>query len=1414
MAQVPAAEPTPAAPRPPRPPRLLLLGAAGVAVAVAAGVVSLDRLVAAAYGRLRPQLEQELGAALGHPLELGPYRGMGLWGLELGPTRVLPVPTDPSNLSIARVGVSLDPLSSLRRRLPVLQVSLGGVDVELVRNDAGGYWRLGEADPDAEPPRLDVRLRLAEPARLQLPDHGAELAVLARVGLQPHRQELSGDLQLGMAADGPLPLQLRGGGNWGEGRWQGQLASRRLDLAALGQGLGLPGAAAGQVDGLLRLRWDRDQPHCQGGLQVRRLRWQGEPAQPALQVPALDLRCEADTVAVPASRWRWGERDGGVALQAAWRDNGVELQALELSTGRSWLRGRGRLDQQLAISGDWQLQPADLPLDDPAVLALLGGPVRGALSLSGSWDQPRFTSRFAQASNPLLERWQARVQWRDDRLVLEQFSSPQLHSRGSLPLAFGGADGVAVGDLALEARLEAFPLERLSPVLGTQLAGRFDATGTVRGPLSGLTPSFQLQLAEPVVGPLRLAETWRGTWAGDPAGGGRLAMAPTVGDGALSARLDRRWVPVALQLERQGGRLSLDGTPRAYRWQAEAFPLGGLQLALGPAGTFQPLQGGLSGAGQLGLQPLAFRGAVDLKQASALGLTVRRVQLEGSYADRRYSATGSIEPRSSGVLDLDWSGRWQGGYRASLQGRDLDAVLVRELLEVWPRWSGELAVDPGAAADLGTLLIDTLGRAIDDQLAALNRARARLELARDAQEQLPALEKLERLAARFALDAELRGPRLLDTHLDLALSGHVWLPGQDRDTALAAEPIQVTVQGPVRLGAGSLAIEGLPLALLALLTPVPAELRGTLAARGRYGLAEQPELKLDLALVDASFDGTALSLDRGDVHLEGDALVVDVALHADGAERGIDLAGRVPLDPAADGLELRLSSRGDGLIFLSRLARPNLTWSEGTANLQLLVRGSLLQPIANGFLRLQDGRLAVLDQAVDQLQATVLFDFERLFLQEFTARVGETGQISGSGSLGLIEPQRTAEGEPAALSLSLENLPLRFPRINAITNGDLALGGSLAGLQVGGALEVSRGSINVQPARLAGEEGNGNGADAVVALAEERWDFQQPLVLFGPDVETATSEQLRQLIPNLALVQFNDLLVRLGPDLGVGIPGLADFRTAGSLRINGPLDPTIQARGVVQLQRGRVNLFTTSFSLDPTAPNVAVFTPALGLIPYVDVTLRTRVSDSLAATLPAAGPGDLGGQGSPNLAALEAAGGTGFGQLNLVQVFLTVAGPADRLADSIVLRSTPSLPESRLLALIGGNSLAGVVGGGAATALAAVVGQSLLSPILGTLGDAFGQRLNFAVYPAYVNQTVSRASEQRSQRVPPQLVMATEVGLDITNRLSATVLAAPNVDNAPPQLNLNLRASDLITVQASVDTEGSLQSQLQVFFRF
>ena len=332
--------------------------------------------------------------------------------------------------------------------------------------------------------------------------------------------------------------------------------------------------------------------------------------------------------------------------------------------------------------------------------------------------------------------------------------------------------------------------------------------------------------------------------------------------------------------------------------------------------------------------------------------------------------------------------------------------------------------------------------------------------------------------------------------------------------------------------------------------------------------------------------------------------------------------------------------------------------------------------------------------------------------------------------------------------------------------------------------------------------------ESVDELLEEQWDFREPLILRGADVEAATSRSIKSSLPKLPFIGFRDLRLTLGPKLKVERLPFYNFTTAGLLTVNGALDPSLELRGVVQLLSGRISMFTTTFNLDRTAANVAVFTPSLGLIPYVDVAMVTRVSDNVtinsdnetfrSSVFDSNGLGNLG------------AGG----QLRLIKVMLSATGPADRLAQSIQLRSTPALPEPQLLALIGGNSLAGLSGAGAGAALAAVLGQSLLSPVLGTLTDAFNQRLQFALYPTYVTPVVQNDEERVSGQVPPQLALVTDMGVSITDRFDFSVLAAPNRNDIPSQGTLTYQINPNFSLSGSVDTQGTWQSQLQLFMRF
>ncbi|MCP9809314.1 translocation/assembly module TamB domain-containing protein [Cyanobium sp. HWJ4-Hawea] len=1431
--------------QPSRRPSALALRVTALVAVVAGGSLwtshwLVDQALRQFFARWNPVLESQVARVMGHPFSLGAYQGLGWGGVRVGPTRLGPGPADQSQLSSTGGSVSLDLGASLISSTPVVQIGLEGVRAELRPNRQGQYWVLGPPAVGQKAPRLDLRFRLRDAAEVRIGKGKQPLLLTGRFAIQPHLHQL--DLKATVrpsspAGRGPInpagSLQIGLGGNWGDRRWYGHLGSKFLDLGALAPALGLPVQLKGSVAGLLKWGWQHQQPSCGGKLLARDLAWhQAAPAGP-LRISRLELRCQGNSFALKPLLWQWGKLQGNFQGRGHWSGRGprgsVVFDRLLLQRQGSWLKGKATLGPfakglpPLKAQANWQLRPHDLQQGTAQQSWLGRQPIQGNLQLGLARNQSQLEVQARQATNPLVGPWQAALAWQNSLLRLQHFRSSYLQASGRLPVALGPRGGLGSGELQLDLALAPMPLARLGGLVGAPLQGVVSGQGQLVGRLGAITPNLQLQLDQPGAGPLGSREAWAGSWLGNAAGGGRLELRPqTPGSpGLLTADFNRSWVPIQLRLQRQGGSLVLQGTPRLYRWQAQNLPLDGVQLALGPSRRLQPLSGGLSGQGDLTLQPLGFGVRAALDRPVFLGVWARSATVEGSYRNRQFSAKGSLLPLGGGQLDFDWGGRWQGLFRANFQARQLSDKFLRQLVAAAPQWRGAGLARQGKAQDLGLLAIDSLGQSLQQQLAALLAAQEHLAAARaDRQANSTSLEKIERLRALVDADLSLGGSSIAAAKLGLTVKAHLWQADNDQDRALGLEPVQITLQGPLFSGDGSFSVANLPLSLLALLTPVPQQLRGSLLAQGRFRLGgKRPQFSLDLGLSGAALQDTALELKRGRIALETDNLVLDLALQGAGAQNSLELAGKVPLDAQAQGLELRLASRDDGLRFLTRLAEPAVDWQRGRADLQLLVRGSVADPIANGFLRVRDAELGFIGQKLASVQLLALFDFQQVVVQELSAKVGAAGRIEGKGILGLLKPLPNSNPgnsnpgipNPAkrGLVIGIKAVPFSLPRIKALANGELQIDGGLTSMQMAGDLAISKGSINVAPGEMV-PAGGGRPSSSVNELLEQRWNFQKPLVLLGPELESASSASVREAMPRFSALGFNNLRLKLGPDLMVGVPNVASFGTAGSLRLNGRLDPSLSLSGVVRLQKGRLSLFTTSFSLDQANPNVAVFTPSMGLIPYIDIALQTRISDSLNL------PGNsLGTPLGPSLENYSNQGSlSSLNQLNLVKVYLSVSGPADQLARNLKLRSSPPLPEDRLLALIGGNTLAGLAAGQAGAALATALGQTLLSPVLGGLSDALGQRVSFALYPIFVNTYVNGTTSQRSGQVPPQLVLGSEIGLDITQRFNTSILAAPNRSDVPPQLNLNYRASDLINLQGTVDSQGAVGGQLQLFLRF
>ena len=133
------------------------------------------------------------------------------------------------------------------------------------------------------------------------------------------------------------------------------------------------------------------------------------------------------------------------------------------------------------------------------------------------------------------------------------------------------------------------------------------------------------------------------------------------------------------------------------------------------------------------------------------------------------------------------------------------------------------------------------------------------------------------------------------------------------------------------------------------------------------------------------------------------------------------------------------------------------------------------------------------------------------------------------------------------MRLQLEKARIKLSIADVQVGADLTITGALVKPSVGGSLEISDGSI--RPTRSMLVRSRRRGGSGVLpttsikssdprivsanALLEEQWNFQDPLVLLGPDIEADSSRSLKAALPDLPFLGFSDLRLRLGPKLRV-----------------------------------------------------------------------------------------------------------------------------------------------------------------------------------------------------------------------------------------------------------------------------------------
>ncbi len=1294
----------------------------------ALGLYGVDRVVSSRFEGLRSSLEKDLSVSLGHPLRVGPYKGLRPWGLSVGSTEVLEGVNDKSKATFASLKIAFAPIASLRNWRPVLSINPRGTNISLAKNENGSYWTLGVSNKTAATPKFAVQIKLIEPAQIRFEQANITVTATGDTLLNFSSKTVVGNILVGLPNRGRL--RLKGKSRWDLLEMQASASLKKIRLNSLKKLI--PGASSfdlkGQLFGDLKLTFWKGRMSCRGGMNLRDFYLKGGAVKEELTTSKVNLNCNNGKLNLPLSEWNYG----------AW-------------TGS--LEGRGIRSNSSGF--------------DLGISSIVG---------------------------------------------LKSFKESVLNLSVELPLKFNNGR-LNLGKVESEISLKSFPLSRASSIFGNSFAGVFSVDGQINGSLSNLQPDLNLSISNPQFNGIRLREDWKGKFVGYRDGGTVLKM-NSLGKrniGSFAAELDRDWMLKKILIKRGEGTISLKKRNKKYHLEADEFSLDGVELALPPKRRFEGIYGFLSGKGLLDLKKLSVNGEIAMRSLRFMGIQLKKAELKGSFRDKNYMINGNLSPSRNGQIALSVDGILGGKLKIKGEGQKVSARwLTLSTLKFLPQIRPENILAKGKAGDLGSFWVQPFKGSLDGQFNALSTAKNSInaiELIKKKREFL----NPDDLRGDIDFLFKVQGPDLNRLEVNLQAEGKLWRKGQSEKVLLKQKPFIASLTGPIKGGEGNFSLLNIPFSLLSLLAPLPSSFNGSLGLSGNYLLRKgRQEITADLSFEDARLADNALELQRGKLIFANSSLNVDILLRSLTSKEPVKLIGSVPFKSSLP-IDLRVESHGDGLDFLTGVTDGVIRWNSGTSDLRLFISGTLEDPKANGFLVVSDGKFIFKDQVVSNLETSILFDFNRLEVLGLKANIESQGSIYADGSIGIRHS--TSESKP--LSLKINRVRLKQEVANVDIDGDLQVEGAFISPIFSGNVTLDKGTISHRRSRFQRKPkiSRNSVEQDLEVLPEQNWDFYEPILFLGQNMEESKSKNLSASIPNFSYIKFDDLMLRLGPDLRITSQPLANFRTTGFLRLNGPLDSTLKASGVIRLLTGRINLFTTTFTLDRRASNVAIFTPSLGFVPFVDIAMTSRVSENVV---------DDATTSSPNIFSTNGSGNFGFASgFRLVKVMVEASGPADRILETIELRSSPTMPRAQLLGLIGGNSFEKLLGGAQSEVLASVLGQSVLSPVLGSISESFSDRLHVALYPAYLTaETTDKTDDNQSSghsgpaSTSPQQAWVTEVGIDLTERFNFSVLATPNRKDIPPQGTFNFQISPNAGFVGSLDREGTWQSQLQLFFRF
>jgi translocation and assembly module TamB len=1061
--------------------------------------------------------------------------------------------------------------------------------------------------------------------------------------------------------------------------------------------------------------------------------------------------------------------------------------------------GEAQVEGAIA-NGRWQgiLVTRDIPLKQFS--ADLRGLFSGRFTAAGSLAnfnpaaiQAQGTARFSEGISILKRPLTAQVQWNGKQILVQQATAPGFSAQGAIAAKLEGPP--AITGLDLNVRLDDYDLQEFPASLPAAVtySGRADFVGKVQGAPTAPKVRGNVALKQFVVNGIAFEPYLQGPLDYGP--GVRIDLKGN--RDRIAAVLDSRFQPLGFEIRRGDAIAQGRKQGELLLTDVKNLPLSLLQAA-GLSSQFPP-SGLLNGNFTINLAQQTANGDIEIINPGFGLYKAEKFTGRINVANGIATLTGGTLQRGNIALQIAGTANLLGANpQAKAQIKvvkaDIQEVLkTLQFFEIADFQRGGNAPTYGDATTLQTVPVDMTNVPIQDQLRRLAELEALLAQEKNRREAEP-LPELRELKGQFTGTIDLALAPKTGLKADFNLQGEqfqwgkrfsaqqVVAIGSFENGALTLLPLRLQISDDAVIAfsgqlfgekqSGQLRVENLPIELLTGFVALPLDVDGVVNATATLsGSFKNPQAVGSLSLNNGVLNATPVKSARGSFTYANGRLDFSNTLALDEKEP-LSVVGSLPLPlafaavkPDSDQISLDINVKNEGLALLN-LVTNQVGWVDGKGEVTVQVRGSLATPVATGIARVENATIQAraLPEALTNVTGIARFDSDRVRVEKIEGSFSK-GKVIANGVIPLANRLTETDADTnQPLTVSLNQLRLNLKGLyQGGVDGDVTVTGTAFNPVIGGAIRLSNGQVLLSdPEELKAQTG-------------------------------ATTE------PTGSPVEFAGLELELGKGVSITRQPLLSFVAAGKLTIDGNLND-LRPNGVIRLNSGQVNLFTTQFTLERGYRQTAEFIPERKLDPDLDIRLVALVPEVINRRQPSVlSQSEILDVPAP---------ASSYGSLKTVRVRAQVQGPASRLSDNLKLSSSPPRSTEEIVALIGGGFVDTLGRGDTLLGIANLAGSALLTNIQTAIGNALGLS-EFRLFPT----NTTRDDRNQDSRSATTFGLAAEGAVDITPALSVSILKILT-NSQPPQFGLRYRINDYFLIRSSTDFSGDTRAAIEYEARF